>query len=163
MLDKFEKFNLRLSGWFEWIALAAMLLIMVITCLDVIGAKIFKTPIFGALDVVMLAQIVVISFAAGITLIAGRHIKVESFFFYLPKRARAVFNSIVPLIVFILFVIIIWRLFLLGYSFQTTGEYSMTAYIPYYPFAYGIALALIPVCLVLLVEFIKSLTKGGEE
>ena len=163
MLHKFERFNLRLSGWFEWIALAAMLLIMVITCLDVIGSKIFKTPIFGALDIVMLAQIVVISFAAGITLIAGRHIKVESFFYYLPQRSHAVFNSIVPLIGFILFVIIIWRLCLLGYSFQASGEYSMTAYIPYYPFAYGMALACVPVCLALLLEFLKSLTKSGEK
>jgi hypothetical protein len=35
----------------------------------------------------------------------------------------------------------------------------MTIYIPYYPFAYGIALASIPVCLVFLIEFVKSLTK----
>jgi hypothetical protein len=50
----------------------------------------------------------------------------------------------------------------LGYSFQTTGEYSATAYIPLYPFAYGVAFASIPVFLAILLEFIKSL-KGEEQ
>jgi hypothetical protein len=52
--------------------------------------------------------------------------------------------------------LIIWQLCALGYSFQTSGEYSATAHIPYYPFAYGIALAIIPVCLVFLQRLINS-------
>ena len=159
MLDKFERFNHRLSGWFEWIGLAGLLLIMTITCIDVVGAKVFKSPILGAIDMVMLSQIVAISFAASMTLILGRHIRVEFFVNLLPRRAQAVINSIVLLLGLGLFILIIWRLCVLGYSFQTSGEYSMTAYIPLYPFAYGIALACIPVCLVLLLEFLKSLTK----
>lgn len=159
MFGKFEKLNRRLSGWFEWIGLSAMLLMMAITCVDVVGAKVFKMPILGALDMVQLSQIVAISFAAGITLIMGRHIQVEYFFDFLPRPIQAVINSIILLIGLGLFIVIIWRVCVLGYSFQTSGEYSMTAYIPYYPFAYGIALAFIPVCLVLLLEFLKSLKR----
>jgi hypothetical protein len=59
--------------------------------------------------------------------------------------------------------VIIWRVCVLGYSFQTSGEYSMTAYIPYYPFVYALALAFIPVCLVLLVELFKSLKQKAEK
>ena len=159
MLGKFEKFNRRLSDWFEWIGLAGMLLMMAITCIDVVGAKVFKSPLLGAIDIVVLSQIVAISFAASMALILGRHIRVEIFFNLLPRRAQAVINSIVLFIGLGLFIVIIWRLCVLGYSFQTSGEYSATAHIPYYPFAYGIALASIPVCLVLLLEFLKSLTK----
>ena len=159
MLGKFEKFNHRLSDWFEWIGLAGMLLVMAITCIDVVGAKVFKWPLLGALDIVMLSQIVAIAFAASMALILGRHIRVEFLFNLLPRRARAIINSFVLLLGLGLFSVIIWRLCVLGYSFQTSGEYSMTAYIPLYPFAYGIALASIPVCLVFLLEFLKSLTK----
>ena len=159
MLGKFERFNRRLSDWFEWIGLAGMLLVMAITCIDVVGAKVFKWPLLGALDMVMLSQIVAISFAASMVLILGRHIRVEFLFNLLPRRARAIINSFVLLLGLGLFSVIIWRLCVLGYSFQTSGEYSMTVYIPYYPFAYGIALASIPVCLVFLLEFLKSLTK----
>ena len=159
MLDKFERFNRRLSGWFEWVGLAAMLLIMMITCIDVVGAKAFRWRLLGALDYVMLLQTVAIAFAAGMALILGRHIRVEFFFKLLPERLQKVIDSIVILIGVGLFILVIWRLLELGYSFQTSGEYSPTAYIPLYPFAYGVALASIPLCLVLVFEFLKSLTK----
>jgi len=163
VLDKFEKFSHRLSNWCEWIGLAAMLLMMVITCIDVIGAKLFLSPLLGSIDIVMLAQAVAISFAAGMLLILDRHIRVEFFVKLLPQRARKIIDGIVLLLGLGLFIAIIWRLCVLGHSFQTSGEYSATAYIPLYPFAYGIALASIPVCLVLLVEFLKSLTKREQK
>ena len=157
MLSKFETFNRRLSGWFEGIGVAAMLVMMVITCIDVIGAKVFKSPILGALDIVQLCQIVAIAFAASMTLIVGRHIQVEFFFDLLPRRVQVVINFLVLMIVLGLFIVIIWQVCLLGYSFQTSGEYSPTAYIPLYPFAYALALACIPVCLVLIHAFLKAL------
>jgi TRAP-type C4-dicarboxylate transport system permease small subunit len=159
VLGKFERFNRRLSGWCEWLGIAAMLLTMVVTCIDVVGAKVFLSPLLGAIDIVMLSQIVAISFAASMALIIGRHIRVEFFYRLLPPRVQAVINSFVYLLSLGLFIVIIWRLCVLGHSFQTSGEYSATAYIPLYPFAYAIALACIPVCLVLLLEFLKSLTK----
>jgi len=157
--SKFEKFNHRLSGWFEWVGIAGILLMMVITCIDVVLAKVFKSPILGAIDIVMLAQIVAISFANSMTLIIGRHIQVEYFFDLLPERFQVVIDSIILFLGLGLFIVIIWRLGVLGYSFQVSGEYSMTAYISYYPFAYAVAFASIPVCLVLLVEFLKSLAR----
>jgi TRAP-type C4-dicarboxylate transport system permease small subunit len=163
VLDKFERFNRRLSDWFEWIGLAGLLLMMAITCVDVVGAKVFKTPVLGSIDIVMLCQIVAISFACSMTLVVGRHIKVEFFFFFLPRPVQRVVNSLIHLIGLGLFIVIIWQLYELGRSFQSTGEYSMTIYIPYYPFAYGIAFACIPVCLVLLLNFLRSLTKGVEK
>ena len=163
MLDKFERFNRRLSSWCEWLGIIAMLLMMVITCIDVVGAKIFLSPLLGAIDIVMLSQIVAISFAASMALIIGRHIRVEFFFNLLPQRAQVVIDSFVLLLGLGLFIVIIWRLGVLGHSYQTSGEYSATAYIPLYPFAYVIALASIPVCLVFLQRFLKSLTKRGEK
>lgn len=157
--DKLEKLNGRLSRWCEWLSIAAMLLMVAITCIDVVGAKVFKWRLPGAIDIVMLTQLVAIAFAAGITLIKGRHIQVEFFIKLLPERVRNVIDRIVLLTVLGLFSIIIWRVIVLGYSFQTSGEYSATIHIPYYPFAYGIALASVPVWLVILARFIQSLTK----
>jgi len=159
VLGKLEKFNRRLSGWFEWIGVVGLLVMMVITCIDVVGAKVFFWRLFGAIDIVQLSQIVAISFAASMTLILGRHIQVEFFVARLPKRIRAFVNSVIFLLVLGLFVLIIWRLCAIGYSFQTSGEYSATVSIPYYPFAYAIALASLPVCLVLLQEFFKSIQR----
>jgi TRAP-type C4-dicarboxylate transport system permease small subunit len=161
--SKFEKFNRRISEWFEWVGLAGLLVMMVITCVDVIGAKVFKSPILGALDIVQLSQIVAIGFAVSMTLIVGRHIQVEFFFDLLPRRVQAVVNPIILLAVLLFFIVIIWRVCVLAYSFQTSGEYTATAYIPLYPFAYGVALAFIPVCLALLLDFLKSFKQKADK
>ncbi|MBA7673440.1 hypothetical protein ES703_81638 [subsurface metagenome] len=158
-LGKFEKFVSRLSGWFEWIGIAGLLLMMLITGIDVIGAKVFAWRLLGAIDIVMLSQIIAIAFAAACALIIGRHVRVEFLVARLPQRAQAVINSIISILGLGLFILIIWRLIVLGYSFQTSGEYTATIYIPLYPFAYGIAIASIPVCLVFFIELMKSLPK----
>jgi len=56
-LNKFEKFNRRVSMGIEWVGLAALLLMMLVTTLDVIGSKLFLLPVFGAFDIMMLAQV----------------------------------------------------------------------------------------------------------
>jgi TRAP-type C4-dicarboxylate transport system permease small subunit len=160
VLEKFEKFNQRISGWLEWVGVAALLLIVVITGVDVIGAKLFSWRIFGAIDIVMLSQLTAIAFAAAMTLIVGRHIHVEFFVERLPQRAQAIIGSIVLLLELGLFFLIIWRLCAQGYSFQTTGESSGTIYLPLYPFAYGIALSSLLVFLALLSRFLSSLAKA---
>ena len=143
MLEKFEKFNRMVSGWMEWIGFGALFLMVILTCVDVVGAKMFRTPIFGALDIVMLAQLVAISFAVSMALILGRHIQVEFFVPLLPKRLQAVIDCIVHFLGLALFLLIVWRLFAYAYSLQTGGEESMTARIPLHPFVYGAAVATI--------------------
>jgi len=159
-LDKFEKFNRRLSGCFEWVGVAGLLLVMLVTNIDVIGAKLFLWPLRGTIDMVMLFQLVAIAFACAFTLIIGRHVRVEFFVNRLPWRAQAIINSIISLIALGLFILIIWRLCVLGYAFQTGGETTATAHIPVYPFAYGAAFASIPVCLLLLHELLSSLARA---
>jgi TRAP-type C4-dicarboxylate transport system permease small subunit len=159
VLDKIERFNRRLSDWFEWLAFLGLLVMMTVTCIDVVGAKLFRSPLQGSLDIVQLTQTVAIAFGCSMLLILGRHVKVEFFVKLLPRRLATVVNSIILLLGFGLFMVIVWRLAALGYLLQTSGDYSATIHIPYYPFAYGIALASIPVCVVFLLEFLKSLSK----
>ncbi len=157
-LDKFENFNYRLSGWLEWVGISGLLLMVLVTVIDVVGAKLFTWRLLGAIDVVMLAQIIAISFAAACTLIVGRHVSVEFFVSILPQRAQTIIGNLVSFLGLSLFSLIIWRLVVLGYSFQTSGETSATVDIPLHFFAYAAAIACIPVGLVFLTELVKSLT-----
>ena len=159
MLDTIERFNHRLSGWFERIGLVGLLLMMVVTCVDVVGSKVFRWPLPGSIDMVQLAQTVAIAFAASMALILGRHVEVEFFVRHLPQRVGAVIHSVIMLLGLGFFMLILWRMSLFGHSLQTQGDYSATIHIPYYPFAYGIALGTIPVCVVYLLELLKSLKK----
>ncbi len=111
-----------MSRWYQWLSIAAMLLIVAITCVDVVGAKVFRWRLPGAIDIVMLAQLVAIAFAAGITFLNGRHIRVEFLIKLLPQRIRNIIDSIVLFLLLALFSAIIWQVGVLGYSFQTSGD-----------------------------------------
>ena len=159
MLEKFKKFNRMVSGWGEWIGFGALFLMVALTAVDVIGAKLFRLPVFGALDVMMLAQLIAVSFAAAMALIQDRHVQVEFTMMLFPKRIQALVDCLVQLLCLGFFIMIVWRLFAHGYHLQTGGEATATARIPLAPFSYACALAIIPVCLVLLQKFLNSILR----
>ena len=161
-LEKFESFNRKVSAWFERVGVCGLLLMMAITCADVVGAKLFRQPVYGALDIVMFAQLVAISFATAFALILGRHVAVEFFVILLPTRLQAIVDGVVSFLGLTLFALIVWRLAVYGYSFQIGGEVSATLRMPLYPFAYCIALASIPVFLVFLVDMLKAIVRVFE-
>jgi TRAP-type C4-dicarboxylate transport system permease small subunit len=159
MLNKWEKFNHRLSSWFEWIGIVALLLMIMITLIDVVGGKLFVWRLPGAIDIVMVSQAVAIAFAAAMVLILGRHVHVTFLVERLPRRTQAVIESLVHLLELGLFILIIWRLFVFGHYMQTGGEGTGTIRIPLYPFGYGMAIALVPFCFVIMLNFVKSLSR----
>ena len=160
MLEKFERFNRKISGWVEWIGFGALFLMVVLTCVDVVGAKIFLTPVPGSIDVMMLAQLIAVSFAGAMALILGRHIQVEFFVVLLPRRFQALIDALINLLCLVFFVIIVWRLFVHGYDLKVGGEETATVRITTYPFAYASALAIIPFCLVFLQRFLSSILRA---
>jgi TRAP-type C4-dicarboxylate transport system permease small subunit len=157
MLEKFERFNERVSGWAEWIGFGAIFLIVVLTGIDVLGSKLFRLPVPGSLDIVMLAQLIAVSFAAAMALIQKRHIAITFLVERFPRRVGSLVEAVAHLLGLILLVIIVWRLFSHGYHYQTGAEVTPTAHIPLAPFAYAAAVATVPVCLVLLQQLLSSI------
>lgn len=157
MLEKFRRFNEALSGWAQWIGFGALFFMVVLTCVDVLGAKLFRLPVPGSLDMMMLAQLIGISFAAAAALLHNRHVSVEFFVVLLPRRAQALIDCLVQLLCLGLFVLIVWRLFNHGYHLQTGGEETPTIQIPIAPFSYAAALATVPVCLVFAQRLLSSI------
>ncbi len=163
MLEKLDSFNEALSGWMQSIGLAAVVFIVILTCVDVLGAKLFLLPVPGSLDMIMLAQLIAITSAAAMTLIRGRHVSVEFFVMLLPGRLRDLIDFVVQLLCLGLFVIIVWRLFDHGYHLQTGAEESPTAHFPLAPFAYAAALAIVPMCLVLATQLLRAILRVLED
>lgn len=156
MLEKFDRFNRTVSQAAELMGLGALLLMVGLTCVDVLGTKLFRLPVPGSLDIMMLAQVVAISFAAAMALIQGRHIEVEFVTMLLPRRGRALLACVVKLLSLVLFVSAAWHLFVYGQHMQAGGEVTPTVRISMAPFAYACSAAMIPVCLVLLQQFLDS-------
>jgi TRAP-type C4-dicarboxylate transport system permease small subunit len=154
-LTKFDSFNRKAGLALEGIGLAAMIIMVFITTVDVIGAKLFLRPVFGALDAIMLLQLVAIAFAATITLISGRHIEVEFLTALFPESLQCIVDLLVKLLCFALFAVLVWYMLVYAHHLQIRMETTPTARVPLYPFAYGAAIACIPVCLVYISIVIK--------
>ncbi len=158
--ERLEKVASTVSRSFNWVAGVAMVAMLAGTVADVIGIKVFKNSVPGGMDMVDLLGIVVTGFAIAYTRLIGGHIRVELILNRLPKRAHAGLYSFAALLGLALFVFLTWQSFAYGQTLRSTGEVSMTNGIPLYPFAYALALACIPVCIVLVSEFLSSLLKA---
>jgi len=137
--------------------LVAMLSLVVA---DIIGIKLLNNPIPGGIEIVAFLGAVVTAFAIAYTQVLRGHIQVEFVVMRLPKRVQAVVHAFVCLLGVVLFALLAWRSVDYGLSLQTTGTVSMTQRIPFYPFVHAIAFCCIPVCLVLLVKFLRSVTEA---
>ena len=115
-LAKFEKFNFRVSMGIEWAGLVAFVLMMFVTTIDVIGAKIFLRPLLGSIDIMMLSQLIGMTFAVSSSLVLGRHVQVEFFVSLLPERLRVSSDLVVRFLGLVLFVLIVWRLIVYPYE-----------------------------------------------
>jgi TRAP-type C4-dicarboxylate transport system permease small subunit len=159
LLKRLETISHLLSKWFSWVGGIGLVVMLGLIVADIVGIKLFKNPVPGAIEIVAFLGVVVTAFAIAYTYILRGHIQVEFFVMRLPARVQAVVASFVFLLGIALFILLAWRSYAYGRVLQVSGEVSMTQGIPFYPFVYAIALCCIPVCLVLLVELLKSVLK----
>ncbi|GAH43567.1 unnamed protein product [marine sediment metagenome] len=162
-IDRWEKFASSFSNWLNWAAGVGLVAMLSLIVADIIGIKFFKWPIPGAIEMVGFLGVVVTAFAIAYTQVLRGHIQVEFFVMRLPRRAQASIIAFVSLLGMALFALLAWRSYDFAQVLQSTGEVSMTQRIPFYPFVHAIALCCIPVCLVLLVEFLKSVAKAVQK
>jgi TRAP-type C4-dicarboxylate transport system permease small subunit len=153
MIDQWAK---RLSIWGEWIGVVGIIIMVAITCIDVVGAKLFLLPVPGAIEIVSLIQVAAIVFAVAATQREGGHISVEMFVDKLPRRIRALVKMLTSLLGLILFILLIYEGIGLGNEYLDAGEVTATVKIPFYPFAYAFSIALLPVAMMMLVDFLRA-------
>jgi len=159
-LNRLDKFTTSFSRSLEWVGVIGLLLMFLVNFIDVVGAKLFVWPLPGSVEIISFSQIMAIAPAIAFTLILGRHIRVEFIIDRFPKRIRAAISSISSFFSLVLFVLILWQSYLYGESLQKAGEIGSTSHLPFYPFAYLIALCSIPICLVFLKEVLESLAEA---
>lgn len=159
-LERLERFANSFSHWLNWVAGAGLVAMLGLVVADIVGIKIFKWPIPGGIEMVGFLGVVVVAFAIAYTQVQHGHIQVEFAVMRLPKRVQAGVAAFASLLGLALFALLAWRSYEFGRALQATGEVSMTQGIPFYPFVHAIAFCCIPVCLVLLVEFLRSVAKA---
>jgi TRAP-type C4-dicarboxylate transport system permease small subunit len=162
-IERIERFTTTISKWLNWAAGIGLVGMLGLIVADVIGIKLFNNPIPGAIEMVAFLGVVITAFAIAYTYVLRGHIKVEFLVMRLPTRVQAIIASLVFLLGIILFALLAWRSYEYGRVLQVTGEVSMTQGIPFFPFVYALAFCCIPVCLILLVELLKSVLKAAKK
>lgn len=138
-----------IAGIANWIAAAALVGMMLLTCSDVI-LRLFRHPIPGTYEIVGLLGAVVIALSLAYTTEEKSHISVEFIVERLPKRIREVIGTINRLIAIVLFAIVAWQSTRYAIDLKASGEVSATIQMPIYPFIFSIAGGCMFVCLILI-------------
>jgi TRAP-type C4-dicarboxylate transport system permease small subunit len=165
-IDRLEKFANSFSNRLNWVAGIGLVGMLGLAVADIIGIKLaqagvsFFRPIPGGIEVVAFLGVVVTGFAIAYTQVLHGHIQVEFVVMRLPQRVQEAIAAFVCLLGLALFVLLGWQSVEYGLSLAAKGTVSMTQRIPFYPFVHAIAFCCIPVCLLLVVEFLRSIMKA---
>jgi TRAP-type C4-dicarboxylate transport system permease small subunit len=140
----------------------AFFMMLVSTCIDVVGAKVFKWPLPGGTEIVYMIQIVAMAGTLALAQIERQHIRMEFFIDMVSKKMKALMTAVVSILGMALFALLCWYSCKFGMKLLAKGDITTTAHIPLYPFAFWIALSCIPMFFILLIEFIQAAKEMGE-
>jgi TRAP-type C4-dicarboxylate transport system permease small subunit len=139
----------RISAGFNTLAGTAIVLMMLLTCADVV-LRLLRHPIPGTYELVGFLGTVIISFSLAYTSLEKGHIAVEIIVEKFSRRVQVGIEAVTSLIGATLFALIAWQSLVYAADIRQSGEVSVTLTMPIYPFIYGIAAGSALLVLVLL-------------
>jgi TRAP-type C4-dicarboxylate transport system permease small subunit len=148
-----------LSRFCDRIAQVAVVAMMLLVVGNILGRKLWK-PIYGTFDFVGFLGAILVAFALAYCALKKGHIEVELVMARLPERAQGIIGSITHMLSLAIFSLITWQCIVLGDDMRRSGELSMTALVPSYPYIYAVAFGCALLCVVILVDIIKSLVQA---
>ncbi|HOD16851.1 MAG TPA: TRAP transporter small permease [Spirochaetota bacterium] len=152
---RLEKILTAISDKFNWVAAAAVAVMMLLTVVDVV-MRLFKMPIPGTFEIVGMLGAVAISFSLAYTSIEKGHITVEVLMQKMPVRVQAFFTALYSLASAVFFLFAAWVCIDYSIDLIKSGEVSSTIKMPTYPFVLGISISSVLLALVLFLECFKS-------
>lgn len=160
ILGALEKYLVRLSEVFYWIAGAALVGMLLLVVADIIGIKALSRPVPGGIEIVTFLSVVAIGFAISYTAVMHGHVAVDFVVDKLPNRPKLVISSVTVFFSVCLMAVLAYYSFKYAGTLKASGEVSMTQKIPFYPFIYGLAVCWVLTTLVLIRELAQTITKA---
>jgi TRAP-type C4-dicarboxylate transport system permease small subunit len=154
-MTRIHKELVRISTLFNALAGAAVVVMMLLTCADVL-LRLLRHPIPGTYELVGFLGTVIVAFALALTSLEKGHIAVEIFVERLPARIQAGVEALASLIGASLFGLLSWQSAIYAADMRQSGEVSVTLTMPIYPFIYGIAAGSALLVLVLIADGLRA-------
>ena len=139
---------------------ASVLVIMLVTCTDVVlRMKWINHPFVGAYDIVKIAGTLSLATALPYTTAVKGHVAIEYFFHKLSRRGRVVVDSLIRPLGMALFTFFAWRSVIYGFELHRNNQVSDTVQLPVFwvPFVIGFC------CAVVVLVILHNLLHPGRE
>jgi len=114
--------------------------IIVVTVADVIGRQ-FGMPVKGAYDLVRVLGAVAMGCALPMTKAVKGHIAIEYFFQKMGHRGRMLTDTLMRVVLLMIFILLTWQFILQGITFRDSGEVTTTLHMPMFWVPWLIAVA----------------------
>jgi TRAP-type C4-dicarboxylate transport system permease small subunit len=155
----FERVVRLLSKFCDQIAQAGVFAMFLLIVGNVLLRKVWK-PIYGTYDYVCFIAAIMVAFALANCAVQRGHIQVELLVARFSQRAQGIIGTLTGILSLGIFSLITWQCIVLGNDMRRAGELSMTSLVPFYPYIYAVAFGCGLLCLVILVDLIKSAVKA---
>jgi TRAP-type C4-dicarboxylate transport system permease small subunit len=86
-------------------------------------------------------------------------VAVELFIDRLPERVQLIIAIVAGVLSLGVFSLVSWQSAIYGRNTWVSGEFSMTAYTPFYPFIFAVSLGVDVICLVFLLDIFIAIIK----
>ncbi|MEW6669584.1 MAG: TRAP transporter small permease [Thermodesulfobacteriota bacterium] len=142
------------------IGVGVLALMMFLTAADVILRYLFNRPIVGAFDLTEYMMTILISFGLAYCAMMKGHVTVDLIVSRLPQRVQAVIDCVTGLLSLGLFSLISWQCFVNVKLLYASGVTSTVLLIPVFPFVGVIGIGSAMLTLILLTDFLESLSRA---
>jgi TRAP-type transport system small permease protein len=163
MANLIERAIQRLSKIFAYAACAALAMMMLLTVADVILRYFFFRPILGAYEVTEIMMMFLVFCTLAYNQSTKTNIRVLVLFNRLSQRTQRVLDFMTNLLGIALFILVSWQAVVFGIRNAREGLVSIELGLPKYPFVFLAALGVAAFCLVLAVDIVKSIARGGKK
>jgi TRAP-type C4-dicarboxylate transport system permease small subunit len=136
-----------------------VLAMMTLLVINIILRKAWH-PITGSTDFVGFIAAILASLSVGYVAAVKGHVAVDLIVNRLPERAQLIIMTIAGILSLGIFSLVSWQTAIYAHATWISGEFSMSAYAPFYPFLYVVSLGIAVLCLVILSDIVKSVRKA---
>jgi TRAP-type C4-dicarboxylate transport system permease small subunit len=159
-VEKYERVVRFLASATFYVTMLGLSVIAGLTFLDVCLRYMLNKPILGVYDITRVMLIVTVACAFGYTQMIRGNMAIDFLVLKLGRRPKAVVASAHDAVALVLFLVITFQAFRHGNALRLTGDATETVLIPFYPFEYLIAFNMGLVCLILILQLVKSLSEA---
>lgn len=166
-LDRIASFLTKIAGpmsrAMSGIGAGVLAALMLLGAMDVLLRYLFNRPISGALELIQYMMLVTVVSGFALCAVEKSHIRVEVLIDRCPSSVRAVLYCVTSFLSLVFIVLVTWQSVVYAGLLRDSNLTSPVLFIPAFPFAMVMAVAMAVFCLALLVEFVYFLSKALSE